>query len=190
MADRQEGYGFTKELHDKMAFKYDIDQEQEAIEWIMHHVKDCDLEDVRGAESLQAKLKDGKILCQLINAIEPGSVKKINESEIAFKQMENIDNFLKACENYGCKKVDLFQTVSLYDGINMAEVLTTLFALGRKVSQKGKRGIGPKESEENKRNFTEEQLREGNSHIGLQAGWNKGASQAGQNFGKTRAILD
>ena len=26
MADRQEGYGFTKELHDKMAFKYDVDQ--------------------------------------------------------------------------------------------------------------------------------------------------------------------
>jgi len=38
--------------------------------------------------------------------------------------------------------------------------------------------------------FTDEQLRAGEGIIGLQAGSNKGASQAGQNFGKTRAIID
>lgn len=46
--------------------------------------------------------------------------------------------------------------------------------------------FGPKPSSENKRDFTEEQLRAGENVIGLQAGFNKGASQAGQNFGNTR----
>jgi len=50
--------------------------------------------------------------------------------------------------------------------------------------------LGPAESTENKREFTDEQLRAGEGIIGLQAGSNKGASQAGQNFGKTRAIID
>ena len=40
---------------------------------------------------------------------------------------------------------------------------------------------------ENKRNFSEEEVRRmRDSDIGLQAGQNKGASQAGQNLGQTR----
>ena len=39
----------------------------------------------------------------------------------------------------------------------------------------------------NKREFTEEQLRASEGHVGLQAGYNKGASQAGVgSFGNTR----
>lgn len=49
--------------------------------------------------------------------------------------------------------------------------------------------LGPKPAEENLRNFSEEVLRAGDKIIGLQAGSNKGASQAGQNFGATRKIL-
>jgi len=45
-------------------------------------------------------------------------------------------------------------------------------------------------SEANKRNFTEEQLKQGETMIGLQMGSHKGASQAGMNIGKTRAIMD
>ena len=43
-------------------------------------------------------------------------------------------------------------------------------------------------ADENKREFTEEQLREmRDGHIGLQAGYNKGATQAGVgSFGNTR----
>ena len=51
-------------------------------------------------------------------------------------------------------------------------------------------GFGPKESTGNKREFTEEQLAQGKNIIGLQMGSNKGASQAGQNFGKSRMIVD
>jgi len=45
-------------------------------------------------------------------------------------------------------------------------------------------------SEEHKREFTEEQLRAGEGHIGLQAGYNKGATQSGINIGKPRSVHD
>jgi len=49
--------------------------------------------------------------------------------------------------------------------------------------------LGPRPSEENRRDFTEEQLRAGETVIGLQAGQNRGANQSGQSFGATRKIL-
>ena len=72
------------------------------------------------------------------------------------------------------------------------QVLNGITALGRMAQKKGFDGptLGPPEATENKRGFTEEQLRAGSHVIGLQMGSNKGASQAGQNFGKTRSILD
>ena len=36
--------------------------------------------------------------------------------------MENIQNFLAACEAIGCKKQDLFQTVDLYEAQNIPQV--------------------------------------------------------------------
>lgn len=51
--------------------------------------------------------------------------------------------------------------------------------------------LGPKMATENKREFTDEQIRAGrDSHIGLQAGYNKGANQSGINMGNTRHIVD
>ena len=41
----------------------------------------------------------------------------------------------------------------------------------------------------NLRNFSEEQLKAGETVIGLQAGTNKGATQAGLNMGASRKIL-
>lgn len=69
-----------------------------------------------------------------MNTIKPGSIKKINQSNMAFKMMENIENFLKAAENYGCKKIDIFQVVDLYERQNMTQVVNGIYALGRVVS--------------------------------------------------------
>ena len=41
---------------------------------------------------------------------------------MTFKEMENIGNFLAACEKIGCVKNDLFQTVDLYEGQNVNQV--------------------------------------------------------------------
>jgi len=185
MAERPKGYGMTAELAAKKDAKYDPELEKEVVQW-MALINGESLE----GQPLDEALKDGVYLCNLINNLQPGSVKKVNASKMAFKQMENIGLFLQGCESYGVAKMDLFQTVDLYEAQNMPQVLNGIFALGRKAGMKGKPGIGPKESAENKREFTEEQTRAGQNVIGLQMGTNKGASQAGQNFGKTRAIID
>lgn len=194
MASRPKGFGLTAELARKTEAKYDIDQEQQALRWIREVVGEdaSALDGVTGSKNVQEQLKDGVILCKLINCLRAGSVKKINSSKMAFKQMENIGMFLQGCENYGLNKVDLFQTVDLYEAQNMPMVITAVFALGRKAQTQGFDGptLGPRESSENRREFTEEQLAEGKNVIGLQMGSNKGASQAGQSFGKTRHIVD
>lgn len=49
--------------------------------------------------------------------------------------------------------------------------------------------LGPKEADESKREFTEEDLQEGRNIIGLQMGSNFGASQAGSiAYGRGRQI--
>lgn len=74
------------------------------------------------------------------------------------------------------------------------QVLNGIVALARKAAKKGYQSdvpLAPKESSENKRVFSEEQLQEGKKVIGLQMGSNKGASQAGQTaYGLGRQIKD
>ena len=155
--------------------------------WIKSYVPDFN--PPSGMDAVHTALKDGVVLCKLISALSGKNV-KFNTMKMAFKQMENVGKFLDAIAEYGVQKSDSFQTVDLYEKQNMAQVILTIHALGRKAGSKGQRGIGPKESEKNERTFTEDQMRAGQGVIGLQMGSNKGASQAGQNFGKTRAIID
>ncbi|XP_064608057.1 myophilin-like isoform X2 [Liolophura sinensis] len=194
MANRPSGYGLSGELQRKMAGKYDENVEQEVVGWIeaVTGEKLSQGGGSLGADGLQKVLKDGIILCKLMNKLQPGSIKKINEGKMAFKLMENIGNFLTACENYGLVKTDLFQTVDLFEGQNMHQVVNTIQALGRKARTKGFNGptIGPKESDANVRHFTEEQMKAGEGVIGLQMGTNQVASQKGMTFGKQRMIID
>lgn len=137
-------------------------------------------------------LRDGIILCKLMNKLQPGIITKINTSGGDYKMMDNLNQFQKACIAYGVPDVDLFQTVDLWDRKNIAQVTMTIFAIGRTAYKHPEwRGpwLGPKPSEENRRDWSEEQLRAGETMIGLQAGSNKGATQAGQSFGATRKIL-
>ncbi|XP_013421025.1 muscle-specific protein 20 isoform X2 [Lingula anatina] len=196
MASRPRGYGLTAELSNKIASKYSQENEQEARLWIEDVIGEAissgDRNTPLGMKGFHEALKDGRILCRLINVLQPNSVKKINDSKMAFKMMENIGNFLEACERYGVNKVDLFQTVDLYESQNMASVVNGIHALGRMAQKKGFHGpvLGPKEASSNVREFTEEQMKAGQGVIGLQMGTNKGASQAGMSFGKTRHIID
>jgi hypothetical protein len=127
-----------------------------------------------------------------MNKLAPGIIPKINTSGGDYKMMDNISQFQKACIEYGVPDVDLFQSVDLFEQKNVYRVTMTIFAIGRTAHKHPEwRGpsLGPRPSEENKRDFTEMQLRAGEGVIGLQAGQNKGATQAGQNFGNTRKIL-
>jgi len=199
MANRPKGFGMTAELANKKAAKFDCDLAQDVMNWLKSVLEDGgkgDLADklpstITSQNDVGHPLKDGSILCQVLNIIKPGSIKKINDSKLALKMMENTSKFLDGCEALGCKKTDLFQTVDLYEMQNIPQVVNGIIALGRK-AQNHYDGptLGPAESTENKRTFTEEQLSAGKNIIGLQAGSNQGASQKGMNFGKSRAIID
>lgn len=208
MANKSRGFGLTAELNKKKAAKFDADRANEALEWckamLEHHGADAALieriTNVESMEDVSKILKDGHILCTIINVMYPNCVKKINKIDNPnspfkiSKENENIANFLKACEEKAsCHKGDLFQTVDLYEANNIPCVVDAIYSLGRKCHSHENQdlpALGPKESDENQREFTEEQLKAGENVIGLQMGTNKCASQAGQNFGKTRSIID
>ena len=97
----------------------------------------------------------------LVNKIKPGTVKNISKQKMPFMQMENINNFLKACSAFGVPKHDAFMTIDLYEGKNMPQVVDTIFSLGSACQKmKGFNGpsIGTKRSDKTEYNFTEEQL--------------------------------
>jgi len=171
----------------QLAGKRDTDQEIQAQQWI---------EAVIGERFPQVPyeyaLRDGIILCKLMNRLAPGIIPRINVTGGDYKFMDNLNQFQKACSLYGVSDVDLFQTTDLWDFKNISLVTQTIFAIGRATYKhpeyNGPR-LGPRPAEENRRDFSEDQLRASESIIGLQAGTNRGANQSGMNVGATRKII-
>ena len=81
-------------------------------------------------------LRDGTILCRLMNKLKPGSIPKINSQGGQFKMMENINKFQSAIKDYGVPDIDCFQTVDLYERRNIPQVTQCIMALGRTVSER------------------------------------------------------
>uniref|UniRef100_A0A8C0NHG2 Transgelin n=1 Tax=Canis lupus familiaris TaxID=9615 RepID=A0A8C0NHG2_CANLF len=199
MANRGPAYGLSREVQQKIEKQYDADLEQILIQWITTQCRKDVGRPQPGRENFQNWLKDGTVLCELINGLYPegqAPVKKIQASTMAFKQMEQISQFLQAAERYGINTTDIFQTVDLWEGKNMACVQRTLMNLGGLAVARddglfsGDPNWFPKKSKENPRNFSDNQLQEGKNVIGLQMGTNRGASQAGMTgYGMPRQIL-
>jgi len=149
-------YGLDSELKKKMDAKLDPHKLAQALAWMEQ------LSGMRaGGQSLHEFLKDGIVLCKAINTIKPGSVKTINNSTMPFKQMENVAAYLLACKALGMKSSDQFMTKDLYENANMVIVVDNIHALGglsRKVAGFSGPFIGVKMADENKRDFTAEQL--------------------------------
>uniref|UniRef100_A0A182MM68 Calponin n=1 Tax=Anopheles culicifacies TaxID=139723 RepID=A0A182MM68_9DIPT len=161
------------------------EQEAEVLQWIS---------DVLGEKlppgPYEDVLKDGVVLCKLINKMAPGSVKKIQERGTNFQLMENIQRFQAAVKKYGVPEEEIFQTADLFERRNIPQVTLCLYSLGR-ITQKHPEyngpTLGPKMADKNERNFSEEQLRAHHGELNLQMGYNKGASQAGLgSFGNSR----
>jgi len=84
-------------------------------------------------DNFQEGLKDGLILCTLLNKLRPGLVVGAKKGP-AFVQMENINKFLTGLKNIGFKAQDTFMTVDLFEGKNMVAVIDTILQLERKTS--------------------------------------------------------
>jgi len=119
-------YGLDADLKRKFSCKWDPEKANQVKNWIetVTEIKSAD------EETLQSYLKSGERLCDLMNKIKPGSIKKINKGKAPFVQRENIANFLFSCKLLGMTETDLFVTVNLYEGSNMVTVVNSLFALG------------------------------------------------------------
>jgi hypothetical protein len=155
-------------------------------------------------DAFQKVLGDGLILCKLIDKLYPG---KINWGDKTFqvpkieamrimRERERIAMFSKLVQEYGVSDTATFPTESLHEkgALNLAQVCTCLRTLGIEAQSKpgytGPDGYWPKKSEKNVREFSDEQLKAGQSVVSLQYGSNRGATQAGMNIGKGRSILD
>uniref|UniRef100_A0A336L172 Transgelin n=2 Tax=Culicoides sonorensis TaxID=179676 RepID=A0A336L172_CULSO len=171
-----------------IAGKRDKEEERQAQAWIETITGEPFPADL----CYEDALRNGVILCKLMKTLAPGSINKINVSGGDYKFMDNLNQFQRACIAYGLADVDLFQAVDLVEKKNINLVTQTIFAIGRACYRHPEfKGpfLGPPPAQENRRNFTEDQLRAGENIIGLQAGTNKLATQSGQSFGATRKIL-
>lgn len=195
MAYQGPAYGLSRECALKSAAKFSVERAQECLDWIEAVTeKKIDYPEgsaLRDQQDFGIILKNGALLCELINKLRPGSVKKVNTMNAPFKQRENIELYLKGCENYGLHAQDLFQVNDLFEAKNLYMISDNLFALGGLAQRNGYHGpvIGKKMATQNKREFDQSVLKAGQSVIGLQYGSNKGASQAGMTaYGTGRQI--
>lgn len=163
------------------------EQEKEVLEWI-----EAVLEEPLPKGEYEEVLQNGVVLCKLMNKIAPGSIAKFKQAGPAFLLMENIQTFLAAVKKYGVPDEEVFQTPDLFEARNISQVSNfsrfypyaekidlaslqvtlCLYALARTTQKHeeytGPR-MGPKMATENKRNFTDEQIRQGrDGQVGLQ----------------------
>ena len=61
--------------------------------WI-EEVTGSKLGDIKDQIDFAELLKDGSVLCSLINCLQPGSVKKINTLKAPFKQVRTISAYI------------------------------------------------------------------------------------------------
>ncbi|XP_066089832.1 LIM and calponin homology domains-containing protein 1 isoform X3 [Saccopteryx bilineata] len=96
-----------------------------------------------GDKDFRTGLENGIVLCELLNAIKPGLVKKINRLPTPIAGLDNIILFLRGCKELGLKESQLFDPSDLQDTSNrvtvknldysrkLKNVLVTIYWLGK-----------------------------------------------------------
>ncbi|KAJ6581497.1 hypothetical protein B0H19DRAFT_927936 [Mycena capillaripes] len=76
-------------------------------------------------------LRDGFVLCQLMNKLRSGSIVRPDSRDDGFVRTSNITKFLAACSSYGLPNEDLFQRDDLIEATSesLARVARTIIAL-------------------------------------------------------------
>uniref|UniRef100_A0A5F8HBU5 Calponin-homology (CH) domain-containing protein n=1 Tax=Monodelphis domestica TaxID=13616 RepID=A0A5F8HBU5_MONDO len=113
------------------ALKYDHQADEDLRNWIEK------ITHLSIGNNLQEGLKNGIILCELINKLQPGSVRPVNVSLLNAPQLENVLNFIRAILAYGVKPQDIFEANDLFENRNMTRVRATLAALAKLAKAKG-----------------------------------------------------
>ncbi|XP_068582818.1 LIM and calponin homology domains-containing protein 1-like isoform X2 [Cebidichthys violaceus] len=96
-----------------------------------------------GDKDFRSGLENGILLCELLSAIKPGLVKKINRLPTPIAGLDNLSVFLRGCEELGLKGSQLFDPGDLQDtsiranlkdsdcNRKIKNVLNTVFWLGK-----------------------------------------------------------
>ncbi|XP_077333703.1 LIM and calponin homology domains-containing protein 1 isoform X9 [Lithobates pipiens] len=95
-----------------------------------------------GDKDFRTGLENGILLCELLNAIKPGLIKKINRLPTPIAGLDNVALFLRGCKELGLKESQLFDPGDLQDTSNrtvrisdcnrkLRNVLVTVYWLGK-----------------------------------------------------------
>ncbi|XP_041641242.1 LIM and calponin homology domains-containing protein 1-like isoform X2 [Cheilinus undulatus] len=99
-----------------------------------------------GEKDFRSGLENGILLCELLSAIKPGLVKKINRLPTPIAGLDNLSVFLRGCEELGLRGSQLFDPGDLQDtsiranlrdsdcNRKLKNVLNTVFWLGKAAS--------------------------------------------------------
>ncbi|XP_070786510.1 rho guanine nucleotide exchange factor 7b isoform X6 [Enoplosus armatus] len=84
---------------------------------------------------LQASLKDGAVLCRLLERLRPGTVDKFSQEPRSDSECQrNISEFIKGCASFG---VEPFEVNDLLQGLNFSKVLNSLVTLNKATEDLG-----------------------------------------------------
>lgn len=209
MSTRAGKSGLAAEAQRKIEANFNPEEAVRCLHWIQVITGTdqipSNLQQIDGShDNFHKTLGDGNILCTLIDKLYPG---KINWQDKTFqpakieamrimRERERIAMFSKLVQEYGVPDTATFPTESLHEkgALNLAQVCVCIRTLGIEAQSKpgytGPDGYWPRKAEKNVREFSDEQLKAGQSVISLQYGTNTGATQAGMNIGKGRSIMD
>lgn len=109
--------------------KRDREQEDLAQQWIETIVGET------FPDNYENSLRNGVLLCKMMNKLHPGIIQKIAITGGDYKMMDNISQFQRAATYYGVPEVDLFGANDLWEQKNLFAVTQTIFAIGRAVSK-------------------------------------------------------
>ncbi|CAL8350743.1 unnamed protein product [Merluccius merluccius] len=97
-----------------------------------------------GSSNFRAALENGVLLCDLMNKLKPGIIKRLNRLSTPIAGLDNVNVFLKACAKLGLNESQLFHPGDLQDlstrvtlrreesNRRLKNVLITVYWLGRK----------------------------------------------------------
>ncbi|KAH9913912.1 uncharacterized protein B0H18DRAFT_1047052 [Fomitopsis serialis] len=82
---------------------------------------------------LTEALRDGYVLCQLMNKLFPGTISRVDPKEDGVARSSNVTRFLAACTSVGVSSEDLFgrDDLTIANAESLAQVARTVLALQR-----------------------------------------------------------
>ncbi|XP_059896700.1 LIM domain only protein 7 isoform X4 [Gadus macrocephalus] len=96
-----------------------------------------------GSQDFRSALENGVLLCDLVNKIHRGIIRRVNRLSTPIAGLDNLNVFLKACKKLGLKEAQLFHPGDLQDlssrvtvkpqetSRRLKNVLITIYWLGR-----------------------------------------------------------